>query len=64
MCQMLATLYVTLSLSLIALGGSNPTGGFHLGTLSVVGPLIIMGPVLDMVVVSCNVEGASCDELG
>jgi hypothetical protein len=34
MRQMLATLCVALSLTLVALGGPDPTGGFHLGTLS------------------------------
>jgi hypothetical protein len=39
MCQMLATLCVVLSLALVALGGTDPTGGFHLGTLSFGKPL-------------------------
>jgi hypothetical protein len=34
MRQLLATLYVTSSLVLVALGGSNATGGFCLRTLS------------------------------
>jgi hypothetical protein len=34
MRQLLATLYVALSLILVALGGSDPTGGFYLQTLS------------------------------
>jgi hypothetical protein len=34
LCQLLATLCVALSLALITLGGSNPTGGFHFLTLS------------------------------
>jgi hypothetical protein len=59
MRQMLATLCVALSLALFALGGSDPTGGFCLRTLSVAGPSIIVGPILDMVVISRDVEGAS-----
>jgi hypothetical protein len=35
MRQLLATVCVTLSLALVALGGSDLTGGFHLGALSV-----------------------------
>jgi hypothetical protein len=64
MRQMLATLCVASSFTLVALGGSVPTGGFHLGTLSVAGPSTIMGPILDTVVVSHDVEGTSCEELG
>jgi hypothetical protein len=33
-------------LALVALGGSDPTSGFCLGTLSFVGPLAIVGPHL------------------
>jgi hypothetical protein len=36
---MLATLCVISSLDLVALGGSDPTGEFHLGTLSICRPL-------------------------
>jgi hypothetical protein len=43
---------------------SDPTGGFCLGTLSIAGPLAIMGPILDMVVISHDVEGTLCEELG
>jgi hypothetical protein len=64
MCQMLATLCVASSLTLFALGGSDPTGGFHLGTLRVAGPSAIMGPILDTIVVYHNVEGALYEELG
>jgi hypothetical protein len=39
MLQMLATLCVTSSLTLFALGGSNPIGWFHLGTLGICRPL-------------------------
>jgi hypothetical protein len=64
MCQMLATLCVTSALALVALGGSNLTAGFHLGTLSVVGPSTIVVPILDTVAISLDVEGRSCDALG
>jgi hypothetical protein len=64
MRQMLATLCVALSLTLVALGGSDPTGEFCLGTMSVADPSAIMGPVLDTIVVSCGVEGTLCEELG
>jgi hypothetical protein len=64
MHQMLATLCVESSFALVALGGSDPTGGFRLGTLSVAGPSTIVEPVLDLVAISCDVEGASCEELG
>jgi hypothetical protein len=39
MGQMLATLCVALSLALFALGGSDPTGEFRLGTMSICRPL-------------------------
>jgi hypothetical protein len=64
MRQILATLCVASSLALVALGGSVPTGGFHLRTISIAGPSTIMGHVLDTVVVSHDVEGTSCEELG
>jgi hypothetical protein len=64
MHQMLATLCVALSLALVALGGSDSTGEFLLGTLSIASPSTIMGLILDMVVVAHDVEGASCEELG
>jgi hypothetical protein len=38
-CQLLATPCVALSLALFALGDSDLTGGFHLGTLSIGRPL-------------------------
>jgi hypothetical protein len=44
MRQMLATLYVASSLALVALSGSDPTGGFSLGTLSFIGLSAIVGP--------------------
>jgi hypothetical protein len=61
---MLSTLCVASCLSLFALAGSDPTGGFHLGTLSIAGPSLIMGPILDMVAISRDVEGTSCEEMG
>jgi hypothetical protein len=50
--QLLATLYVALSLALFAQVGTDPTGGFCLRTLSYSGPTTIMGPILHMVPVS------------
>jgi hypothetical protein len=63
MCQMLATLCVVLSLALFALGGFDPTGGFRLGTMSIAGPLAILGSVLDTVAISHDVNDTSCEEL-
>jgi hypothetical protein len=40
------------------------SGVFCLRTLSVGRPSVIMGPIFDTVVISLNVEGASCEELG
>jgi hypothetical protein len=61
--QVLATLCVALSLSLFALGGSNPTGRFYLRTMSFTGPSAIMGLVWDSVAISCVViVGAMCKE--
>jgi hypothetical protein len=64
MSQMRATLCVISSIALVALGGSDLTGGLCLGTLSVAGLSTIVGSILDMVVVSWDVEGTSCKELG
>jgi hypothetical protein len=64
MCQMLATLCVSSALALVTLGGSNLTAGFHLGTLSVVGPSTIVVPILDTVAISLDVEGRSYEALG
>jgi hypothetical protein len=61
MRQLLGTLCVTSSL---ALGGADPTGGFCLRTLSCCRPTAIVGPILDTVIVSHCVAGASCVELG
>jgi hypothetical protein len=62
--QLLATLCVALSLALFALGGADPTCVFCLRTLSYSRPMEIVGPVLDTVVVSHAIVGASCEELG
>jgi hypothetical protein len=64
MHQMLVTLCIASSLALVVLGDSDLIGGFHLRTLSVEHPSAIMGPILDMIVVSHDVEGVSCEELG
>jgi hypothetical protein len=64
MYQLLATLCVTSSLALVALGGSDPAGGFHLQTLSFGIPHAIVRPVLDTVTIPCNVEGALYKESG
>jgi hypothetical protein len=53
-----ATLCVTSSLALVAMGGFDPSGGFRLGTLTVCRPLGNHGAILDTVAVSCDVEGA------
>jgi hypothetical protein len=55
---------VASSLTLFTQGCADLTGGFCLRTLSYFNPMIIMGPILDMVVVSHDVVGASCEELG
>jgi hypothetical protein len=55
MSQMLVTICVALSLTLVALGDSNLASGFHLRTLSVASLSAIVGPVLDTVVVSHNI---------
>jgi hypothetical protein len=64
MCQLLATLCVTSSLALFALGGPDPTSKFHLRTLSYHRPTTIVGPVLHAVVISYNAEGVLYEELG
>jgi hypothetical protein len=53
-----------LSLALFALGGADPTSEFYLITLSFVVSSAIVGLVLDTIVVSCDVEGMPCEELG
>jgi hypothetical protein len=61
--QLLATLYVALSLTLFAWGGADPTDGFCLRTLSCSWPTTIMGPVLDTVSISHTVVGTSREEM-
>jgi hypothetical protein len=58
----MTTLCVTSSLTLVALGGSDPTSGFRLETL--LRPLSNHGGVLDMIAIYRDVEHASCEELG
>jgi hypothetical protein len=62
--QMLATLCVTPSLALIALGSSNLTDMFHLGTLSVGRTLGNHGSHFGYDCHSRDVEGAPYEELG
>jgi hypothetical protein len=62
--QLLATLCVASSLALFTWGGADPTGGFCIRTLSYSRPMANMGPILDMVAVSHDLAGASCEELG
>jgi hypothetical protein len=62
--QLLTTLYVASSLALFAWGGADPIGGFCLRILSYCRPTAIMGTILDIVVVSCDVAGKSCEQLG
>jgi uncharacterized integral membrane protein len=61
-CQLLATYYVTLSLTLFALGGADLTDEFCLRTLSFSGLTVIVGLILGTVVVSHVVEGGICEE--
>jgi hypothetical protein len=63
-CQLLATLCVTLSHTLFALSGADLAGGFCLRTLSYSRSTVIVGPILDMVDVSHFVMGTLCKELG
>jgi hypothetical protein len=61
----MATLCVTLSLTLLALGSADPVGGFCLGTLSFGRPTTIVGPVLDTISISCDViADTMCEVLG
>jgi hypothetical protein len=64
MLQLLGILYVTSSLALFAWGGADQAGEFCLRTLSCCRPTTILGPVLDMVAVSCDVDDMLCEELG
>jgi hypothetical protein len=52
-----------LSLALFALGGADPAGEFCLGTLSFNRPTTIVGPILDIVVISLVAVGMMCEEL-
>jgi hypothetical protein len=63
-CQLLVTLCVTLSLTLFALGDADLTSGFCLKTLSFSRPTTIVGPILDIVVISHAMEGPVHEELG
>jgi hypothetical protein len=62
--QLLATLCVTLSHTLFALGGADSTDGFCHRTLSYSRSTTIVGPILDTVDVSHFVMGTLCEELG
>jgi hypothetical protein len=62
MCQLLAIPCVASSLALVALGGSEPIGRFHLQILSIGRPTAIVWPILDTVTVSLSVEGVVCEE--
>jgi hypothetical protein len=61
--QLLATICVALCCALFALGGADPTRNFCLRTLGCSRPTAIVGPVLDMVVISHVLVGTSCEEL-
>jgi hypothetical protein len=62
MRQLLTTLCVASPLALFARGGADLTAGFCLRTMSYHRPTVIVGPVLDIVAISRDVVGASCDE--
>jgi hypothetical protein len=60
---LLATLCVTLSLALFALGDADSTGGFCLRTLRFGRPMTNVGPILDVVVIPrAVVVGTTCEE--
>jgi hypothetical protein len=59
-----AILCVALSLALFALGSADLTGRFCLRTLNFGRPMPIVGPILDIVVVSRDVVGMMCEESG
>jgi hypothetical protein len=62
-CQLLTTLFVALFFTLFALGGSDLTSRFCLGSLSFAGPSVIMGPVWDMATIShAIVASVMCEE--
>jgi hypothetical protein len=48
MCQLVATLCVASSLTLVALGNSDPLMGFAFEPCTFTDPTAIMGPILDM----------------
>jgi hypothetical protein len=60
MRQLLATLCVDSSLGLVALGGSDPTSGFHLRTLSFNKPPSQVVTSVSLVVAA----SVMCEELG
>jgi hypothetical protein len=62
--QLLVILCVTLSLALFTLGDADLTDGFYLRTLRYSRPMTIMGPVLDIIIVSRVIVDTSCEELG
>jgi hypothetical protein len=62
MCQVLAILYVILSLALFGLDGADLTIGFCLRTLRFSWPTMIVGPILDTMAISSAVEGMVCEE--
>jgi hypothetical protein len=62
MCQLWVTLCVSSSLALVALGGSDPTGGFHLQTLSFGRPHGNHGTHFGYVCCIPDVEGTSYKE--
>jgi hypothetical protein len=53
-----------MSITLFTMGNANLAGGFYLRTLSSSRPTSIVGPILDMVVVSYAIEGSICEESG
>jgi hypothetical protein len=63
-CQLLATLCVASSLTLFSQCGIDPTDRVCLRTLSYCRPTTTVGPILDMAIVSGDVVGTSCEELG
>jgi hypothetical protein len=64
MRQLLTTFCVTSSLTPVALGGSDPTGGFCLRAVSFGRPHGNRETICDTVAVSRNVEDASYKESG
>jgi hypothetical protein len=59
-CQLLATLCVSFSLTLFALGGADLTGRFCLRTLSFGRPTTIMRPIWDTFTISHAVIADVC----